>query len=132
MTSKSNKKFIDELKSIIDPKNIYSGDTKDSIVLKEDSPKSKCQSFKLRKSERIKTLTLNIDREGFDAHPILRAIENLKKHPDYIIFCEDINLREIYVLIIELKSDDKDDFHRKVRAGIALADYLVGMLENYN
>lgn len=53
--------LIDELRNIIDPQNIYSGDTQGNIILGESSPKSKCKSFKLHKSERIKTLTLNGD-----------------------------------------------------------------------
>jgi hypothetical protein len=64
---------------------------------------------------------------------IKKSVKNLKKHPDYIIFCENthINKNIVYILVVELKSDNSVDWHRQAKAGIAIAQYLVSMLENY-
>jgi hypothetical protein len=117
--------LIDERYRCPDDKGAY-------ITLKEKN-QSKCKPFQLRKG-RTKTLTLEVDKEGCEVHPLLRAsVKNLKKRPDYIIFCENshINKNVIYVLIVELKSDNSDDWHRQAKAGLAIAQYLVGMVENY-
>jgi hypothetical protein len=124
--------LIKVLINLIDEK-YRSPDDKGAYITLREKNQSKCKPFKLRKG-RTKTVTIEVDQEGCDVHPLLReGVKNLKKRPDYIIFCENthINNNIIYILVVELKSDNSDDWHRQAKAGVAIAQYLVGMLENY-
>jgi hypothetical protein len=48
-----------------------------------------------------------------------------------LIFCENKKLgNKTFVFSVELKSDNWDDWHRQAKAGLVIADYLIGMLEN--
>ena len=122
---------VRELGDIVRDEFISSDDSGTKITLKEKKvPEYK--PFPLNKGNST-TLTLEIDIDGFDGHPILKAgVENLKKYPDYLIFCENKNFPEkIFVFIVELKSDNPGDWHRQAKAGLSVAQYLVGMLENF-
>lgn len=120
--------IVDELRNIIATDFISLDDKGNSILLNEKDT-SDCKPFKLLK-DNARTITLKVDIPDFDLHPILKkGIKNLKKQPDYIIFCE--NTDGCFCLIVELKSKNKDDWHRQVKAGLTIAKYLVGMLENY-
>ena len=48
------------------------------------------------------------------------------------IFCENNRTKKCIVLVVELKSDNSDDWHRQAKAGITYAKYLIGMLEGYH
>lgn len=120
--------IVDELRNIIANEFISSDDSGNRILLQENQL-SDCQPFKLLKGN-SRTLTLKVDGGDIDIHPILKkGIRKLKKAPDYIIFSE--NKQGCFCLIIELKSKNKDDWHRQVKAGLSTARYLVGMLENF-
>lgn len=120
--------MVEELRNIV-AKDFVSSDDKGNSILLQESQFSACQSFNLIKGN-AKTFTLKVDTNDFDLHPLLKnGIKHLKKQPDYIIFCENRNGQ--FCLIIELKSSNKDDWHRQVKAGLSTAQYLVGMLENY-
>jgi len=121
--------IIDELRNIIADEFISNDDKGISILLRENQI-SDCQPFKLLKGN-ARTLTLKVDEGQIDIHPILKkGVKKLKKAPDYIVFSE--NRSGCFCLIIELKSKNRDDWHRQVEAGLSTAKYLVGMLENYS
>lgn len=122
--------MINEIRKIIDSKFIHE-QSSTNILLKEEKSSS-CQPFKLLKNN-IKTLSLKIDLDEIDVHPILNnTVDNIKKKPDYIIFCKRPYIKKIFCFIIELKSKNPGDWHRQVNGGLILAKYLVGMLENVN
>ncbi len=123
--------LIDKLRDVIDERHISENDKGTFITLQEKN-ESKCKPFVIKKGN-TKTLTLELDLPSFEIHPMLKnGVRKLKKCPDYLIFCENRTIDDkIYVIAVELKSDNKDDWHRQVKAGLGIAEYLVGMLEGY-
>ncbi|MCU0389524.1 MAG: hypothetical protein MUE81_00250 [Thermoflexibacter sp.] len=117
--------FIDKINQIIDNQFFTPHDKGTQINLKGSG---ECKEIPFEKGN-VKTLTISVDKEGFDGHPLLKTIKNLKKYPDYIIFCQKGN--QLFVLVAELKSTNSDDWHRQAKAGLAFAQYLVGMLESF-
>jgi hypothetical protein len=109
-----------------------SRDDRGTVITFQEKNFSKCKPFKLFKGQ-TETLTLEVDLDSFDAHPILKdEIKNLKKYPDYLVFCRNKKVSsQIFVLIVELKSENKGDWHRQAKAGVTISKYLIGMLENY-
>jgi len=108
----------------------YNGDKGNIITLQETQKTSKCQSVRLKKGH-IKTFTLELDKQNnIEIHPLLKSKEDLKKKCDYIIFCQKGNT--LYVLVVELKSDNSTGWTKQTRAGEMIARYLIGMTENYS
>jgi len=122
------KSIINEIRNIVDSKFIYE-ESSTNILLREEK-NSSCQPFKLLK-ENIKTVSLKVDLDEVDIHPLLNnRVHNIKKKPDYIIFCKKPYKKTLFCFIVELKSTNPGDWHRQVNGGLILAKYLVGMLEN--
>ena len=122
--------IVDKLRDLVNDKILYSND-KGRVITLEEQQKSKCKAFTIEKGN-SNTLTLEVDFQGLDIHPLLKdGVKKLKKSPDYLIFCENKNLgKKTFVFSVELKSDNADDWHRQAKAGLVVADYLIGMLEN--
>lgn len=125
--------IIDELRNILKPDLICPTDSGTTITLQEEQAQSSCLPITLNK-KRVKTLTIQIDKDGFDAHPLLQKIGGLHKHLDYLIFCEIPQEKSCFILAIELKSkrpSSKKGWGIQVKAGLTIGQYLINMLEMY-
>ena len=122
--------IVNHLRDLVNEAIIYKDDKGKVITLRENQ-ESKCKNLTINKGN-SNTLTLEIDTEDFDIHPLLKkGVKNLKKSPDYLIFCENKKIgHQTFVFSIELKSDNPNGWHRQAKAGLAIAEYLIGMLEN--
>jgi hypothetical protein len=122
--------IVDKLRDLVNDEILYKND-KGKIITLEEKQESKCKAFTIEKGS-SNTLTLEVDLNSLDIHPLLKnGVKNLKKSPDYLIFCENKKLgKKTFVFSVELKSDNSDHWHRQAKAGLAIADYLIGMLEN--
>ncbi len=120
--------LINALHDAIKPNFICPNDKGNTITLSEKANNS-CGTIRIEKGN-TRTLTIAID-ENTDLHPMLQVIKNLPKKPDYVIVCENQNTGQIFVLVVELKSTNLDDWHRQAKAGLSIAQYLVGMIEGY-
>ena len=122
--------IVDKLRDLVSNEILYLNDKGKTITL-EERQQSKCKAFPIEKGN-SNTLTLKVDLESLDIHPLLKnGVKKLKKSPDYLIFCENKKLgKKTFVFSVELKSDNWDDWHRQAKAGLVIADYLIGMLEN--
>lgn len=117
------------LRELTNDKFHYQADKGNVITLHETQKASKCHQVQLKKGK-IKTFTLELDNNNnIEVHPLLAFIGDLKKKCDYIIFCQKGNI--LYVLLVELKSDNSTGWTKQTRAGEMIARYLIGMLENY-
>lgn len=123
--------ILSQLRVLIDNKFIYDGDSGSKITLKEEKEEASCAPFKLSKGN-VKTLSLKVDLDDEDVHPMLSNLEkNIKKKPDFIIFCKKPHKQTLFCFIVELKSKRPGDWHRQVNGGLIIAKYLVGMLEHF-
>lgn len=122
--------IVNKLRDLVNEEIIYRND-KGRIITLEERQQSKCKAFQIQKGSST-TLTLEVDKQGLDIHPLFKnGVKNLKKSPDYLIFCENRKLgSKTYVFSVELKSDNSDDWHRQANAGLAIAQYLVEILQN--
>jgi hypothetical protein len=117
------------LRTLINPEFHYPEDKGNMITLRKVEKASKCKFVKLRKGH-IKTFTLELDKKNsVEIHPILAPIEKLKLKCDYVIFCQKENT--VYVLVVELKSDNSTGWTKQTRAGEIITRYLIGMIENF-
>ncbi|HIE00889.1 MAG TPA: hypothetical protein EYP59_11480 [Thiotrichaceae bacterium] len=123
-------KILSLLRELTNDEFHHQGDKGNIITLQETQKASKCQFVPLKKGP-VKTFTLALDKQNnIEIHPLLNSIENLKKKCDYIIFCQKGNT--LYVLVVELKSDNSTGWTKQTRAGEMIARYLIGMIENYS
>lgn len=129
--------LIDVLREIVDDTYICC-DNKAVITLEEEDTTS-CKPITIQKTAKIKQfLLLTADpKQADNLHPFLIKKEktkggnehkNLCKKVDYLLFCE-LDTGAYHAFVIELKSDNADDWHRQARAGCAFTDYLVGFAE---
>jgi hypothetical protein len=121
--------LLSKLRELTNDEFHYQADKGNLITLQESQIASKCQFVYLKKGN-IQTFTLELDKQNnIEIHPLLASLEALKKKCDYIIFCQKEN--RLYVLLIELKSDNSTGWTKQTRAGEMIARYLIGMVENY-
>ncbi|EDN68610.1 hypothetical protein BGP_2958 [Beggiatoa sp. PS] len=124
------KELLQKFRELINSEFHYSNDKGNTITLFETEESSKCQYVKLRKGN-IKTFTLQLDQKNnLEIHPLLAPIEKLKVKCDYILFC--LKKNTVYVLLIEMKSDNATGWTKQTRAGEIIARYLIGMVENFS
>jgi len=125
--------LIDKLRDVIDEKHI-SEDDKGSFITLRETKEPEFKPFVIKKGS-TKTLTLELDIQIPEPgiHPMLKkGVRKLKKCPDYLIVCENRNVgNKIYVIVAELKSGNRGHWQRQAKAGLAIAEYLVGMTEGY-
>lgn len=108
----------------------YPHDKGNVITLFETEETSQCQFVKLKK-EGIKTFTLELDKKNnIEIHPLLAIKAKLKIKCDYLIFCQKGNT--LYVLVVELKSDNSTGWTKQTRMGEIIARYLIGIIESYS
>jgi hypothetical protein len=139
------KKLLEEIKNLIHQQFHYTDETRKEINLMEKEAqnptnntkgefvklvKTEAESFTIELDKR-KTIKVNANTETtIDIHPLLSdGIKNLKKECDYLIFCRLKS--QIFVLLIELKSDNPDGWLRQTKTGESIAKYLLGIVENY-
>ncbi len=122
--------ILSKLRELTNDEFHYQADKGNIITLRETQKTSKCRFVQLKKGN-TKTFTLELDKQknNIDIHPLLASIEALKKKCDYIIFCQKGN--RLYVLLVELKSDNSTGWTKQTRVGEMIARYLIGMVENY-
>lgn len=124
------KELLQKFRELINSEFHYSDDKGNTITLFETEESSKCKFVKLRKGN-IKTFTLQLDQKNNqEIHPLLAPIEKLKVKCDYILFC--LKKNTLYVLLIEMKSDNATGWTKQTRAGEIVARYLIGMVENFS
>ena len=117
-------------RELINPEFHYSHDKGNMITLFETEETSSCKFVKLKKGH-LKTFTVELDKKNnIEIHPLLTHLEKFRIKCDYVIFCQKGNI--LYVLVVELKSDNSTGWTKQTRAGEMIARYLIGMIENYS
>lgn len=121
--------ILQHFRYLIDSEFHYADEKGNTITLKEQQKSSECQFVVLKKGS-YKTFTLELDKQNnIDIHPLLASIEKLKRKCDYIIFCQ--KNKTIYVLIIEMKSNNSTSWTQQTRVGEIISRYLIAMIENH-
>ncbi|TAE02049.1 MAG: hypothetical protein EAZ97_02810 [Bacteroidetes bacterium] len=136
--------WIEKIKNLTDAQFHYSKDSGSRIILEEIQESASCKEVIINKiSKNFKTFTLALDKRKIisktknpqekdvstDIHPLLaNGIEYLKKQCDYVIFCQ--NNQELFVLLVEMKSNNSEGWTKQTYAGEHIAKYLLGMIEN--
>lgn len=120
--------MIKAIKQILKDNCIINEDTSsDKIVLKEAN--HTCVHFQKRG---FTTLVIKLEKYGLNeapnkVHPLIKIGLDLRKIPDYIMFCEKEEIG--HCLVIELKSSNEGDGLKKLQAGVAISNYLLKMVK---
>ncbi len=114
----------------------------DDFLVKEDDEwmhinlvekdNASCKSVLLKKQSGIKTVVIELDKQGKDIHPLFttkKGITGLKIKNDYLIFVLKEN--KFYALLIELKSNNPGNWRSQCKAGEIIATYILQMVNNW-
>jgi hypothetical protein len=135
--------WIEKIKNLTDTQFHYSKDSGAKVILAEVQETATCKEVVINKGN-FKTFTVELDKRKIikktpnpqekdvtiDIHPLLKdGIEHLKKQCDYAIFCQ--KEQELFVLLVEMKSNQDNDWTKQTYAGENIAKYMLAMIENY-
>jgi hypothetical protein len=135
--------WITKIRNSVDTQFHYTKDSGTKVVLEEMQETAICKEVTINK-ESFKTFTIELDKRKIikktpnpkekditiDIHPLLQdGITDLKKQCDYVIFCQKDS--ELFVLVVELKSNQDNGWTKQTYAGEHVAKYLLAMVENY-